>query len=95
MRKSRNVQDGPYHWLSYGQVLVKIQNFGSGLLKMGLNGPFPMVGVFAKNCPEWFIAEHAIYSYSMVLVPIYDRLSEESKQFVVNQSESKVPSIIL
>ena len=95
MRKSRNVQDGPYHWLSYGQVLVKIQNFGSGLLKMGLNGPFPMVGVFAKNCPEWFITEHAIYNYSMVLVPIYDSLSEESKQFVVNQSESKVPSIIL
>ena len=47
-----------------------------------------VVGVFGKNCPEWFIAEHAIYSYSMVLVPIYDRLSEESKQFVVNQSES-------
>ena len=75
-----------YQWLTYDETLQRAQHFGSGLIKMGLSAS-SMVGIFAKNCPEWAIAEQALYCFSMVLVPIYKQLSQESKAFVINQSK--------
>ena len=41
----RQSPTSPYQWLSYNEVIARAQNFGSGLLSMGLRpGEHTMVG---------------------------------------------------
>ena len=40
--------EGPYEWLSYKKVEEISTNFGSGLIKLGLN-PHDFVGIFSPN----------------------------------------------
>ena len=55
---------------------------------MGLApGQHSMVGVYARNCPEWVIAEQGVYTYSMVLVPLYDSLGPDARSFVLSQCD--------
>lgn len=59
-----------------------------GLISMGLApGQHSMVGVYARNCPEWVIAEQGVYTYSMVLVPLYDSLGPDARSFVLSQCD--------
>lgn len=78
----------PYSWITYNQAMKRMQNIGSGLLKMGLkpdNSTF--VGVYAQNSVEWVLSEYACYFYSMVIVPLYDTLGPEACTYIVNQAE--------
>ena len=57
---------------------------------MGLSpGVHSMVGIYSKNCPEWVIAEQGVYSYSMVLVPLYDSLGPDARSYVLSQCEMR------
>ena len=48
----------PYKWMTYDDVIRRAEALGSGLLGMGLSpGVHTMVGVYARNCPEWVITE--------------------------------------
>ena len=61
-----------------------------GLISMGLSpGVHSMVGIYSKNCPEWVIAEQGVYSYSMVLVPLYDSLGPDARSYVLSQCEMR------
>lgn len=87
----RNSQLLPFQWLTYNEVLLRAQNFGSGLISMGLSpGVHSMVGIYARNCPEWVIAEQGLYCYSMVNVPLYDSLGPEARSFVISQCEMRI-----
>ncbi|XP_072559777.1 long-chain-fatty-acid--CoA ligase 5 isoform X1 [Paramormyrops kingsleyae] len=78
----------PYHWLKYKQVLRRAEQLGSGLLYQGLTpSQEQFVGIFAQNRPEWIIAELACYTYSMVVVPLYDTLGPEALVFIINRAE--------
>jgi long-subunit acyl-CoA synthetase (AMP-forming) len=81
--------------------LLRAQNFGSGLMSMGLSpGVHSMVGIYARNCPEWVIAEQVgtsglhpcqgLYCYSMVNVPLYDSLGPEARSFVISECEMRI-----
>jgi len=81
----------PYQWITYNEVLLRAQNFGSGLISMGLSpGVHSMVGIYAKNCPEWVIAEQGLYCYSMVNVPLYDSLGPEARSYVISECEMRI-----
>jgi len=81
----------PFQWLTYNEVLLRAQNFGSGLISMGLSpGVHSMVGIYARNCPEWVIAEQGLYCYSMVNVPLYDSLGPEARAFVMAECEMRI-----
>lgn len=81
----------PYQWLTYEEVLLRAQNFGSGLISMGLQpGVHTMVGIYSRNCPEWVISEQGLYCYSMVSVPLYDSLGAEARAFVMAQCDMRV-----
>lgn len=81
----------PFQWLTYNEVLLRAQNFGSGLMSMGLSpGVHSMVGIYARNCPEWVIAEQGLYCYSMVNVPLYDSLGPEARSFVIAECEMRI-----
>jgi len=80
-----------YQWMTYEEVIKRAENFGSGLISMGLSpGVHTMVGIYSKNCPEWVIAEQGLYSYSMVTVPLYDGLGLDARAFVIKECEMKI-----
>ncbi|XP_063818636.1 long-chain-fatty-acid--CoA ligase 5 isoform X2 [Pseudophryne corroboree] len=81
----------PYQWMTYKQVADRAEFLGSGLIKKGCNpSPDQYIGVFSQNRPEVVIAELACYSYSMVVVPLYDTLGPEAIVFIVNRADLSV-----
>lgn len=45
-----------------------------------------LLGLYMKNCMEWVVAEHAIYTIGGATVPLYDTLGPDTVQFVLNQT---------
>ena len=53
--------------MTYEDVIRRAESLGSGLLSMGLSpGVHTMVGVYARNCPEWVITEQALYRRGLI-----------------------------
>uniref|UniRef100_A0A3Q3QYS8 Arachidonate--CoA ligase n=1 Tax=Monopterus albus TaxID=43700 RepID=A0A3Q3QYS8_MONAL len=78
----------PYTWMSYKEVMARAECLGSGLLHQGCKpNPNQFIGVFAQNRPEWIISELACYTYSMVVVPLYDTLGLDAIRFIINTAE--------
>uniref|UniRef100_A0A3Q3SX48 Long-chain-fatty-acid--CoA ligase n=1 Tax=Mastacembelus armatus TaxID=205130 RepID=A0A3Q3SX48_9TELE len=78
----------PYKWMSYKEVSARAEHLGSGLLHQGCQpNPSQFIGVFAQNRPEWIISELACYTYSMVVVPLYDTLGPDAIRFIINTAE--------
>ncbi|KAM9780930.1 long-chain-fatty-acid--CoA ligase 6 [Syngnathus typhle] len=78
----------PYKWLSYKEVTSRAEHLGSGLLHQGCKAsPDQFIGVFAQNRPEWIISELACYTYSMVVVPLYDTLGPDAIRFIINTAD--------
>uniref|UniRef100_A0A671WSK3 Long-chain-fatty-acid--CoA ligase n=1 Tax=Sparus aurata TaxID=8175 RepID=A0A671WSK3_SPAAU len=78
----------PYKWISYKEVTARAEHLGSGLLHQGcLPNPSQFIGVFAQNRPEWIISELACYTYSMVVVPLYDTLGPDAIRFIINTAD--------
>ncbi|KAJ8408767.1 hypothetical protein AAFF_G00245850 [Aldrovandia affinis] len=78
----------PYKWLSYKEVTTRAEHLGSGLLCQGCRASSDQfIGVFAQNRPEWIISELACYTYSMVVVPLYDTLGPDAIRYIINVAE--------
>ncbi|XP_053573169.1 long-chain-fatty-acid--CoA ligase 6 isoform X1 [Bombina bombina] len=78
----------PYEWLSYKEVSDRAECLGSGLLQQGCKAsPDQFIGVFAQNRPEWIISELACYTYSMVVVPLYDTLGQGAIRYIINTAD--------
>ncbi|KAJ8380078.1 hypothetical protein SKAU_G00008560 [Synaphobranchus kaupii] len=78
----------PYQWISYTEVAEQAQVLGSGLLAKGCKpNPQQFISIFAQNKPEWVIAELACYTFSMVVVPLYDTLGLEAMVHILNLAE--------
>lgn len=45
-----------------------------------------IVGIYSKNCIEWFIAEQGCNAYGMTLCPLYDTLGIEALEFILRQT---------
>ncbi|XP_070575903.1 long-chain-fatty-acid--CoA ligase 6-like [Ptychodera flava] len=83
--------EDPYQWLTYDQVLERVNNFGSGLIKLGYKpGQSTFVGIYSQNRAEWVITDHGCCTYSMVTVPLYDTLGPDAVTFIINQVGMKV-----
>ncbi|XP_025024245.1 long-chain-fatty-acid--CoA ligase 6 [Python bivittatus] len=86
-RKSKQ----PYQWLSYKEVAERAEALGSGLLQKGCKSSAnQFIGVFAQNRPEWIISELACYTYSMVVVPLYDTLGPGSIRYIINTADISI-----
>ena len=60
-----------YKWMTYEDVIRRAESLGSGLISMGLSpGVHTMVGVYARNCPEWVITEQALYRRGQINLPL-------------------------
>ncbi|XP_035669719.1 long-chain-fatty-acid--CoA ligase 1-like isoform X2 [Branchiostoma floridae] len=84
----RTSPEGPFEWMTYGNVAEKAHNFGSGLLSRGLqSNPETFLGIFSQNRVEWTVTEQACNMYSMVIVPLYDTLGPQAVTYIVNQAK--------
>lgn len=76
----------PYEWLSYREVADRAECVGSALLHRGHSHTGnKFIGIFSQNRPEWTISEVACYTYSLVVVPLYDTLGTESIGYIIEK----------
>ena len=83
----------PYKWENYKEVGSRVDQFASGLMKLGLCPSVEdvelknrgVLGLFSVNRPEWVIAEQACFCYSLIPVPMYDTLNVDTFALLVNQ----------
>ncbi|XP_028573831.2 long-chain-fatty-acid--CoA ligase 6 isoform X3 [Podarcis muralis] len=81
----------PYQWLTYKEVAERAEALGSGLLQKGCKpSASQFIGVFAQNRPEWIISELACYTYSMVVVPLYDTLGPGAIRYIINTADISI-----
>uniref|UniRef100_A0A3P9IFL6 Long-chain-fatty-acid--CoA ligase n=1 Tax=Oryzias latipes TaxID=8090 RepID=A0A3P9IFL6_ORYLA len=77
----------PYEWQSYQEVIDRAETIGSALLHRGhSNTGDKFIGIFSQNRPEWTISELACYTYSLVVVPLYDTLGTESIGYILDRA---------
>ncbi|BHF68392.1 Carboxypeptidase N catalytic chain [Sparganum proliferum] len=88
----RSSPNGPYEWVTYKQAYETILLCGSGLLhlKSVASNSSNCVGLYATNCPEWFISELGCWAYGLVAVPLYDTLGSDAIKHICNQTELTV-----
>ncbi|XP_065452859.1 long-chain-fatty-acid--CoA ligase 1 isoform X3 [Chrysemys picta bellii] len=80
--------DQPYEWISYKEVSERAEYVGSALLHRGYKpAPDQYIGIFAQNRPEWVLIEQGCYTYSMVVVPLYDTLGADAISYIVNKAD--------
>ncbi|KAG6933528.1 acyl-CoA synthetase long-chain family member 1 [Chelydra serpentina] len=78
----------PYEWISYKEVSERAEYVGSALLHRGYKpAPDQYIGIFAQNRPEWVLIEQGCYTYSMVVVPLYDTLGADAISYIVNKAD--------
>ncbi|XP_021074305.1 long-chain-fatty-acid--CoA ligase 1 [Mus pahari] len=78
----------PYEWISYKEVAELAECIGSGLIHKGFKPcSEQFIGLFSQNRPEWVIIEQGCFSYSMVVVPLYDTLGADAITYIVNKAE--------
>ncbi|KAK0395254.1 hypothetical protein QR680_001186 [Steinernema hermaphroditum] len=88
----RTGEDQPYTFINYVDVHRMAREIGAALIgKFGLKaGNETHVGLYSKNCPEWFITALGCIQHSIVVVPLYDTLGAESASFIVRQTDISV-----
>nr|CAG8435823.1 11895_t:CDS:2 [Entrophospora candida]CAG8437909.1 12134_t:CDS:2 [Entrophospora candida] len=85
-REINNGVAGPYVWQTYTEVEKRVSNFGSGLMKLGVNVK-ETIGFLSINRPEYIIGELACYQYGLIPVPLYDTLGDEAIKYIINQTD--------
>jgi long-chain acyl-CoA synthetase len=80
---------GAWHSISYAEMGEKIQALAKALLESGIQEG-DMVGIFARNGPEWAIADFGILSAKAVSVPIYSTNTAKQAEYIASDAGLKV-----
>ena len=52
--------------------------------------PKTLVGIYSQNRPEWILYEQGCYSFSLVVVPLYDTLGPDACAFIIRQTDMSI-----
>ncbi|XP_055923856.1 long-chain-fatty-acid--CoA ligase 1 isoform X3 [Eupeodes corollae] len=85
----RETLSSNYQWMNYDEALLRAKNFGSGMISLGIK-PKQLIGIYSLNRPEWILFEQGCYSYSLVVVPLYDTLGPDACAFIIRQTEMQI-----
>jgi long-subunit acyl-CoA synthetase (AMP-forming) len=85
---------GKYEWMTYVEVYEKAKYLARAINSKELcpditidDKAYKMMGLYSRNRPEWCIADVACVLNSIVSIPLYDTLGDNSVSFIVNQTE--------
>jgi fatty-acyl-CoA synthase len=70
--------------LSYAQLNSAADEFGAGLLALGLK-PGERIGIWSPNCAEWAITQYAAAKAGLILVNINPAYRKHELEFVLNK----------
>lgn len=88
---TRAMEGGPYRWIKWSDANTSIQNFRKGLITIGLEaGQDSMLGIFAKNSPQWHMTMQAAVSNSNVVVPLYLTLGNHAMTHILEETEMSI-----
>ncbi|KAJ0410358.1 hypothetical protein P43SY_002690 [Pythium insidiosum] len=85
----------PFEWLTYGQVMARIEHLGAGMM---LHDLLPVVdrqrilAVYMRNSIDWIVAEYAGFAFGCCVVALYDTLGCDSTEYILNQTE--LPTVV-
>lgn len=77
---------GPFEWITYKAAGERVNNFASGLSRLGLKKGEP-VAIFEETRLEWTVASRACYCHGYVVFTVYANLGEDALVFALNQGE--------
>jgi long-chain acyl-CoA synthetase len=80
--------DGRLRVTTFGQAEDQARRMAAALSDLGID-PGDRVGILAKNCAEWVLADLAIAMAGMVSVPIYPTASADTVAYIIGHSEAK------
>lgn len=74
LRKYRMRND--YSWMTYAQMMDRIDRVANGLLRLGLKSNENIV-IFAETRPEWLICAIACFKINVPIVTLYSTLGNQ------------------
>ena len=80
---------GAWHSISYAELGEKIQAVAKALLESGIQEG-DLVGIFARNAPEWAIADFGVLSAKAVSVPIYSTNTAKQAEYIASDAGLKL-----
>jgi long-chain acyl-CoA synthetase len=80
--------DGKWHVFSFTDVEQQARTIAAGLLAQGYQQG-DRIGLFSKNCAQWFIADLAIMMAGLVSVPIYATAGGKTISYIIEHSQMK------
>lgn len=75
--------------ISYPDLERRVRDFSHALMSWGVKKG-DRVSIFARNSPEWAIADWASVTSGFVTVPIYDTLTADKVAYILKDSGAKV-----
>ncbi|KAJ1719582.1 medium-chain fatty acid-CoA ligase faa2 [Coemansia erecta] len=78
-----------YRWVSWDLFHERFVNFSSGLRRLGVQAG-ETIGLFLANSIEWVLVEFASYYQRIVSVPLYETMTQNALEHVINESEMSV-----
>lgn len=78
---------GQYKWITYEDMLKRVDNLSNGLLGLGLKSGDNVV-LFAETRPEWLLTALACFKIKVTLVTLYSTLGVEALAYGINQTEA-------
>src|SRR5512135_3312395 len=82
-------EGGAWHSISYAELGEKTQAVAKALLESGIQEG-DTVGIFARNAPEWAIADFGILSARAVSVPIYSTNTARQAEYIASDAGLKI-----
>ena len=80
---------GAWRSISYAELGERIRSAAKALLESGVQEG-DRVGIFARNAPEWSIADFAILSARAVSVPIYATNTAKQAEYIASEAGLKL-----
>ncbi len=81
--------NGLYHSYSFTSVMDQARRVAARLQAMGLPAG-SRIGIFAKNCVEWFITDLGIMMAGHISVPIFASAGGETLNFVIRHANIRL-----
>ena len=82
---TKNKQSGIFDWITYGDVLKRVDNFRGGLAHHNIQKG-DAVGIISSNRVEWAVAAFASYGLGARFVPMYESENYRTWEYIIKDS---------